>query len=139
MHLLLIHQAFATMSEPGGTRHYEIGEHLSGEGHRLTVVASSVNYQTGRAVLGPQELGNTREAPRGLNIRRARAYAAPGGGFLARLFAFFSFMASSFFKGVGVRRVDVVWGTSPPIFQAVTAYVLARWKRVPFVLEVRDL
>jgi glycosyltransferase involved in cell wall biosynthesis len=32
-----------------------------------------------------------------------------------------------------------VWGTSPPIFQGFTAWLLARLKRVPFLFEVRDL
>jgi glycosyltransferase involved in cell wall biosynthesis len=32
-----------------------------------------------------------------------------------------------------------VWGTSPPIFQGITAWLLARLKRVPFLFEVRDL
>ncbi len=136
MHILLIHQAFATEAEPGGTRHFELGTRFAKNGHRMTVITSAVSYQTGRAVTVQE---NTQEALEGLNIRRVRAYAAPGGGFLARLLAFLSFMASSFFKGMRVRKLDIVWGTSPPIFQAVTAYVLARWKRVPFVLEVRDL
>jgi glycosyltransferase involved in cell wall biosynthesis len=48
-------------------------------------------------------------------------------------------MASSFFAGLGVKNVDLVWGTSPPIFQGVTAWLLARLKRVPFLFEVRDL
>jgi glycosyltransferase involved in cell wall biosynthesis len=48
-------------------------------------------------------------------------------------------MASSFFAGLGVKHVDLVWGTSPPIFQGATAWLLARLKRVPFLFEVRDL
>jgi glycosyltransferase involved in cell wall biosynthesis len=48
-------------------------------------------------------------------------------------------MASSFFIGLGVRKVDLLWGTSPPIFQAITAWMLARLKGVPFLFEVRDL
>jgi glycosyltransferase involved in cell wall biosynthesis len=48
-------------------------------------------------------------------------------------------MASSFFAGLGVKNVDLVWGTSPPIFQGLTAWLLARLKRVPFLFEVRDL
>jgi glycosyltransferase involved in cell wall biosynthesis len=55
------------------------------------------------------------------------------------VFSFVSFMASSFFAGLGVKNVDLVWGTSPPIFQGVTAWLLARLKRVPFLFEVRDL
>jgi glycosyltransferase involved in cell wall biosynthesis len=38
-----------------------------------------------------------------------------------------------------VKDVDLVWGTSPPIFQGATALALARLKRVPFLFEVRDL
>jgi glycosyltransferase involved in cell wall biosynthesis len=48
-------------------------------------------------------------------------------------------MFSSFLVGLGVQGVDLVWGTSPPIFQGVTAWLLARLKRVPFLFEVRDL
>ncbi len=46
---------------------------------------------------------------------------------------------SSFWLGLKVKEVDLVWGTSPPIFQGVTAWALARLKRVPFLFEVRDL
>jgi glycosyltransferase involved in cell wall biosynthesis len=48
-------------------------------------------------------------------------------------------MLSSLWAGLRVQRVDLVWGTSPPIFQGLTAWILARWKRVPFLFEVRDL
>jgi glycosyltransferase involved in cell wall biosynthesis len=48
-------------------------------------------------------------------------------------------MVSSFFIGLGVKNVNVVWGTSPPIFQGVTAWILARLKGAKFLFEVRDL
>ena len=38
-----------------------------------------------------------------------------------------------------VANVDAVYGTTPPLFQALTALLLARLKRVPLILEVRDL
>jgi glycosyltransferase involved in cell wall biosynthesis len=41
--------------------------------------------------------------------------------------------------GLTVKKVDLVWGTSPPIFQAGSAWILAAIKRVPFLLEIRDL
>jgi glycosyltransferase involved in cell wall biosynthesis len=53
-----------------------------------------------------------------------------------QLFQLYGFL---FLVGLGVKQVDLVWGTSPPIFQAVTAWLLARLKRVPFLFEVRDL
>jgi glycosyltransferase involved in cell wall biosynthesis len=38
-----------------------------------------------------------------------------------------------------VKDVDLVMGTTPPIFQAVSAWVVAALRRKPFLLEVRDL
>jgi glycosyltransferase involved in cell wall biosynthesis len=70
---------------------------------------------------------------------RAHTYPALHRSFVHRVFSFFSFMASSFLLGLKVRQVDLIWGTSPPIFQGVTAWSLARLKRVPFLFEVRDL
>ena len=70
---------------------------------------------------------------------RAYTYQALHRSFVHRVFSFFSFMTSSFFAGLVVKNVDLVWGTSPPIFQGVTAWLLARLKRVPFLFEVRDL
>ncbi len=35
--------------------------------------------------------------------------------------------------------MDLVWGTSPPIFQVAAAWLLARLKRARFLMEVRDL
>jgi glycosyltransferase involved in cell wall biosynthesis len=48
-------------------------------------------------------------------------------------------MISSLFPALRVKDVDVVVGTSPPIFQGATALLVARLKRVPLVFEVRDL
>jgi glycosyltransferase involved in cell wall biosynthesis len=48
-------------------------------------------------------------------------------------------MVSSFVTGLQVRDVDLVWGTSPPIFQGATTLALARLKQVRYLFEVRDL
>jgi glycosyltransferase involved in cell wall biosynthesis len=75
----------------------------------------------------------------GVTILRAFTYHALHKSFVHRVFAFLSFMVSSFFIGLGVKNVDVVWGTSPPIFQGLTAWALARLKKAKFLFEVRDL
>jgi glycosyltransferase involved in cell wall biosynthesis len=133
MHILIIHQAFASMGEPGGTRHYELARFLASRGHRVTVIASPVSYITGSVSAAADEESE------GVRVLRARVYSAHHRSFLHRMLAFLSFMLSSFRIGLGVREVDLVWGTSPPIFQGVTAWALARIKRVKFLFEVRDL
>jgi glycosyltransferase involved in cell wall biosynthesis len=135
MHILLIHQAFAALDEPGGTRHHEIAQYLVNQGHRVTIIASPVSYLSGKS--NPASV--TQEDLSGIKIRRVYTYPALHRSFLHRIFSFFSFMVSSFIAGLRVKEVDIVWGTSPPIFQSITAWALASIKRTPFLLEIRDL
>ncbi len=136
MHILLIHQAFAALDEPGGTRHYELARFLVSKGHQVTVIASPVSYLTGTKPLSGERKG---EHDKGVRVIRAYTYHALHKSFVHRVFAFISFMVSSFFAGLAVQNVDVVWGTSPPIFQGWTAWMLARLKGAKFLFEVRDL
>lgn len=139
MHILLIHQAFAAIDEPGGTRHHEMTLHLSEMGHKVTIIASPVSYLTGGAQ--QERIGWRTEQNGGENITiiRAYTYRALHKSFIHRVFSFLSFMVSSFLVGLRIKNVDLIWGTSPPIFQGVTAWLLARLKRAKFVFEIRDL
>lgn len=139
LHILLIHQAFATLNEPGGTRHYEMAQYLAGHGHKVTIITSSVSYLTGKSPTRSTKWV-TRESPEeGIEILRSYAYPALHRSFFHRVLGFLSFMFSSFFVGLGVKNVDVVWGTSPPIFQGWTAWLIARLRGVKFLFEIRDL
>jgi glycosyltransferase involved in cell wall biosynthesis len=137
MHILFIHQAFATDDEAGGTRHYELARYLVDRGHRFTAIASPISYLSGQATSGAGSAG--RQQPANLAVIRAYTYAALHRSFVHRIASFLSFMLSSLLAGLRVRDVDVVWGTSPPIFQGLTAWLLARLKHVPLLFEVRDL
>ena len=60
LHILLIHQAFAALDEPGGTRHHELARYLADQGHRVTIIASPVSYLTGNlGVSGGKAAANT--------------------------------------------------------------------------------
>jgi glycosyltransferase involved in cell wall biosynthesis len=134
MHILLVHQAFAAINEPGGTRHHEIALYLASRGHLVTIITSPVSYLTGEAAVSGSD-----ETKSGVRIIRPPVYRALHRSFVHRMINFLSFMVSSFMAGLRVKNVDLVWGTSPPIFQGVTAWLLSRIKRVPFLFEVRDL
>jgi glycosyltransferase involved in cell wall biosynthesis len=138
MRLLLIHQYFAGPAEPGGTRHYELAAHLVRQGHDCALVASTLNFTTGkRAVEG-----------RGIvveqwldGIRVLRSYTIPTlhKGFTGRVVALVSFMFTSVWAALRAGDVDLVMGTSPPLFQAVSAWLVSVLRRRPFLLEIRDL
>jgi glycosyltransferase involved in cell wall biosynthesis len=134
MHVLIIHQAFASASEAGGTRHYEFARHLVGEGHRVTVVAGQVSYLTGSLVTDRPSA-----AEPGITIVRPFTSRSLHKSFVHRVASYVTFMVSSLVTALRIPDVDVVVGTSPPIFQGATALAVARLKRVPLVFEVRDL
>ena len=140
MHVLLIHQLFATGDEAGGTRHFEIARRWTAAGDRVTVVTSPANYLTGASTPSPEGL------PDGLTVVRTSAPLGNGASaplesptFAGRVAGFARFACAAFRAGLRVRGVDVVWGTTPPIFQAPAAWAVARLKGAPFLLEVRDL
>jgi glycosyltransferase involved in cell wall biosynthesis len=139
LHILLIHQAFAALDEPGGTRHHELARYFSEQGHIVTIITSPISYLTGKARRSKIPWNEKQNDGESITILRTYAYPALHRSFTHRLLNFWSFMLSSFLTGLGVKKVDLVWGTSPPIFQGLTAWALARSKHVPFLFEVRDL
>lgn len=138
MHLLLIHQAFASPDEPGGTRHYELARHLTELGHRVTIVASGLSYLTGKSAGASREVVG-RRGINGLRILRVYTFPSLHRSFVWRVVSFLTFMVTSVLGGLRAGPVDLVMGTSPPIFQAVSAWLVSLARRRPFLLEVRDL
>jgi glycosyltransferase involved in cell wall biosynthesis len=121
-------------------RTYEHARHWAALGHEVTVVTGFPNHPTG--VIRPEYRGMwlKRERIEGIDLLRTWVYCAPNKGFLRRILNFLSFFFSSLILGgLCTGRPDVVIGTSPQFFCAVAAWLLSRWKRVPFVFEVRDI
>ncbi len=136
MHLLLIHQAFALPKDAGGTRHFEFARRLVRQGHTVTIITSPVSYQTGTC----REMTiQSEEIFDGVRVLRAYAFPSLHWSFAWRIFSFMTFMLSSAWTALRCPSVDLVMGTSPPIFQAVSAWTVAALRRRPFLLEVRDL
>jgi glycosyltransferase involved in cell wall biosynthesis len=138
MHILLIHQAFVSPEEPGGTRHYELASHLVQRGHQCTIVASDLSYLTGQRALAPESIV-THQNINGVGVLRAYTYPSLHRSFVWRVISFLSFMLTSLWAALQAGPVDLVVGTSPPIFQLVSAWLVAVLRRRPFLLEIRDL
>lgn len=132
MHILLIHQIFVTPDEGGGTRHYELARYLVQKGHRVTVIASDIDYLTGKK----KAMRETRE---GIEIIHSLTYSSIHKNFFCRAISFLSFSIVSFKDAMRIKDPDIIWGTSPPLFQALTAFLVSAIKHRPFVFEVRDL
>ncbi|GIW50673.1 MAG: hypothetical protein KatS3mg081_0028 [Gemmatimonadales bacterium] len=138
MRVLLIHQAFVSPSEPGGTRHFELARLLRQQGIEFTIVASDLSYLTGKRLV-PRRGLVTEQTIEGIRILRTYTYPSLHKSFAWRVVSFISFMATSMLAALRERDTKVIMGTSPPIFQGLSAYLVARLRRLPFVFEVRDL
>ncbi|MCD6555200.1 MAG: glycosyltransferase family 4 protein [Anaerolineae bacterium] len=138
MHILLIHQVFVSPGEAGGTRHFEFARYAVSQGLDFTIVASDLSYVTGKRVTEAKTLVSKQEL-QGVQVLRAYTYPSLHRSFVWRVVAFFSFMFTSIVAAMQARHVDIVMGTSPPIFQAFSAWLVAFLRRRPFLLEIRDL
>ena len=135
MHVLLIHQAFVSPDDAGGTRHYELARRFVDGGHSFSIVASDLSYLSGKKCTADERVQDFD----GVKVQRAWTYSALHRSFVWRIVSFLSFMVSSVWVALKVKNVDLVIGTSPPIFQAVSAWVISVVKWRPFLLEIRDL
>ena len=138
MKILLLNQAFVSPNEPGHTRHFEMAQFLRARGHELVIVASDLNYQTGQRTVERTGLF-AEQIMDGVRILRAYIFPALHRSYFWRIISFFSFMFSSVWTALTVKDADIIMGTTPPIFQAVSAWAVAVIRRKPFLLEVRDL
>jgi glycosyltransferase involved in cell wall biosynthesis len=138
MRILLLNQSFVSPEEPGHTRHFELAQYLQKQGHELVILASDVNYQTGRRTANRRGLATEQDID-GVRVLRTYIYPALHRSYIWRIVSFISFMFSSIWVSLRVKNVDLVMGTTPPIFQAFSAWFVAFLRRKPFLLEVRDL
>ena len=101
MHILLIHQAFAAIDEPGGTRHHELALYLAEKGHSVTIIASPVSYLTGEAT---SSLNSAKSGHPQISILRPPVYQALHRSFVHRVFNFLKFYALLFLGGTACQK-----------------------------------
>jgi glycosyltransferase involved in cell wall biosynthesis len=109
-------------------------------GHAVTVITAFPNHPVGR--VAPEYRGRlmATEWLDGIRVLRNWLYAVPNRGVTRRGLDHLSFMLTAVLFGLPrLGKVDVVIASSPTLFSALAALIMARVKRVPFVLEVRDL
>lgn len=124
--------------QAAGTRHYDLGRVLAGQGHDVTIFASSFSHAT----LREQRL------ERG---ERTRVDCVDGVHFLwirttpyssndrRRALNMLSYAVGAIRVQRRMPRPDVVVGSSVHPAAAAAACLIGRVRRVPFVFEVRDL
>jgi len=141
MHILIVHQYFLGKNDAGGSRWNQFAKYWSQAGHKITVLAGTVHYTTGKKrpeykgklVVREQETEN-------VEVLRCYVSKSYNKSFIGRFWAYVTFAFSSIWAGLfHTRGCDVIICTSPPLTVSLTGWILSKLKRVPMVFEVRDL
>src|SRR5580692_8918034 len=142
MKILYVSQYFPPEMGAPAARADELSRHWVRMGHDVTVLTGFPNHPTG--VVPPEWRSRFRrvrytEIVDGVAVARTWLWPLPNRKAHERIRSYASFCISSALRGLSLSKPDVVIGTSPQLLVALSAWWLARWKRVPFVFEVRDL
>lgn len=141
MHLLYLHQYFASRKGMTGTRSYEFSRYLVGKGHRVTMITSGLANDEFPV---PKGLEYTELESDGIRVVPiAAAYNDPqvGTGMSGwqRMLKFYQFARLASRVGRKLAKPDVVFATHTPLPIGLAGIALARHFQIPFVFEVRDL
>lgn len=107
-------------------------------GADVTVVTCAPNFPQGKVFPGYRNKLWQTEVTEGIKVVRVWTYMVPNKGFIKRTLDYISFSVTGFLAGLFVKA-DVIVATSPQFFTALAGRTLARWKRKPWIMEVRDL
>ena len=108
------------------------------QGHQVTVITCAPNFPLGKVYEGYRNKLCQKEMIEGIRVIRVWSYIAANEGFVKRVLDYVSFSISSFCVGL-FQKCDVIVATSPQFFTALSGRALHFWKRVPWIMEVRDI
>ncbi len=134
MHILYIHQHFATPAGSTGTRSYEFARRWVKAGHKVTLIAGYYDIgglQVSGALYQKQNI-------EGINVVVVGTKYSNKQSYLRRVTSFLSFCLFSIYAGLRTKGVDVIYASSTPLTVGIPAIVIKWVKHIPFVFEVRD-
>jgi colanic acid biosynthesis glycosyl transferase WcaI len=114
-------------------------EYLASVGHEVSVCTTFPYYPAWK--VEPIYSGRlvADETRNGVRILRSYSYVPNPVTSVKRVVHEASFVAGSFLRAVAQKRPDVLLAVSPPLGLAVSAILLSRLWRIPFVFDVEDL
>lgn len=139
MHILFLTDNFPPEVNAPASRTFEHCREWVKDGHNVTVITCAPNFPKGKLLDGYRNIPYQIEKISGINVIRVWSYISSNDGFLKRILDYLSYMITSSFAGLFVRKVDIIVGTSPQFFTACAAWGVSLFKRCPWVFELRDI
>lgn len=138
MRILFLSHYFRPEGNAPAARVYEFARRWTAAGHQVEVITCAPNVPNGIVYPGYRNRF-TRESMEGISVVRVPTYIAANKGTGRRILNYISFMLAAFAAGLSVKKPDVIIATSPQFFCAWAGLMLSICRRIPFVLEIRDI
>ena len=115
--------------------------HWASQGHEVEVITCAPNVPNGVVYEGYSNRLLQSETIDGVSVTRVWTYLSANKGTMGRILNFVSYMVAAVVVSCFRRRPDVILATSPQFFCGWAGLLAARLRlrKVPFVLEIRDL
>lgn len=139
LHILLLSDRFYPEVAAPSVRGLDHARAWVKAGHRVTVVTGAPNHPRGVVFPGYRNAPWTVEELDGIRIVRVWSYVSANSGRVRRSLDHVSLAAVGAAWWWRYEDFDVVLATSPPLLTAVQGVLVAKWRRRPWVFEVRDL
>jgi len=121
-------------------RIYDLAQQWLVQGHQVQVVTCFPNHPTGKLYPGYRSRLYQHEQLDNIDIHRHWTYITPNKGFAKKTIGHISYLPSSLaFSHRHRSDLDVTVGSSPTFFAAMSAAAIAARRKIPFIMEVRDL
>ncbi len=138
-HILFLSHYFPPEGNAPASRVYEICKRWVRAGHRVTVITSVPNHPNGVVYPGYRNRLFQSENVGGVHVMRVWTYLAANKGTVRRIANYLSYMASATLAGILASRPDVLIATSPQFFCGWAGTLVSTLRRIPFILEIRDI
>lgn len=139
MRILFFSHYFPPEGNAPASRTYENCKRWVAEGHEVTVITCAPNVPNGIVYEGYRNNIYQKEMVSGVEVLRVWTYIAANKGALRRIMNYVTYLFSSFFLALFLKRPHVIIATSPQFFCGWAGLLVAKLRRIPFILEIRDI
>lgn len=139
MKILFLTHYFPPEGNAPASRTYDNSKRWVAAGHEVTVLTCAPNVPDGKVYEGYKNKLWQEEWIDGIRVIRVWTFVAANKGAALRILNYLSYLLTAGFFGLFLPRPDVLVSTSPQFFCGLAGMLLAKVRRLPRILEVRDI
>ena len=139
LHLLMVTGSYAPDRTGMAPLNTELCEYLVSRGHQVSVVTCFPHYPEWKVPEAYRGRLWQREARNGVEVYRSWILIPRKRTPLRRILYDSSIGLSAALRGLPIRGVDLIFAVSPPLQAGLAGWFLARIRRTPLLLQIKDL